>query len=86
VKPTKAPPARRFLLELAGRVAEGVEGVVMVTDATKQVIPFDAKDAGRVGEGCFYLDVIVWLNGDRIQLGDRVSFGYGCYVNGYGGR
>ncbi len=57
----------------------------MVTDATKQVIPFGIKDAGRVGEGCFYLDVIVWLNGDRIQLGDRVSFGYGCYVNGYGG-
>ena len=58
---------------------------VMITDATKEVVPFDSDDAMRVGEGCFYLDVIVWLNGDRIQLGDRVSFGHGCYVNGYGG-
>ena len=58
---------------------------MMITDATKQVIPFHIEDADRVGAGCFYLDVIVWLNGDRIQLGDRVSFGYGCYVNGYGG-
>ncbi len=38
-----------------------------------------------MGEGCFYLDMIVWLNGDRVEMGDRVGFNYGCYVNGYGG-
>ena len=42
-------------------------------------------DAARVGEGCFYLDTIVWLNGDTIEMGDRVGFNYGCYVNGFGG-
>jgi maltose O-acetyltransferase len=57
----------------------------MITERTKQVIPFQAGDAKRVGEGCYYLDLIVWLNGDRIELGDRVGFNYGCYVNGYGG-
>jgi maltose O-acetyltransferase len=57
----------------------------MITEGTKQVIPFQARDAKRVGEGCYYLDLIVWLNGDRIELGDRVGFNYGCYVNGYGG-
>jgi maltose O-acetyltransferase len=57
----------------------------MITEGTKQVIPFQARDARRVGEGCYYLDLIVWLNGDRIELGDRVGFNYGCYVNGYGG-
>ena len=29
--------------------------------------------------------MIVWLNGDRVEMGDRVGFNYGCYVNGYGG-
>lgn len=57
----------------------------MITEKTKQVIPFEPGAAKRVGEGCYYLDLIVWLNGDRIELGDRVSFNYGCYVNGYGG-
>ena len=57
----------------------------MITERTKQVIPFQTGDAKRVGEGCYYLDHIVWLNGDRIELGDRVGFNYGCYVNGYGG-
>ena len=57
----------------------------MITERTKQVIPFRAGDAKQVGEGCYYLDLIVWLNGDRIELGDRVGFNYGCYVNGYGG-
>ena len=57
----------------------------MITERTKQVIPFEPGAAKRVGEGCFYLDLIVWLNGDRIEMGDRVSFNYGCYVNGYGG-
>jgi maltose O-acetyltransferase len=58
---------------------------MLITDAGKSVIPFRARDAKRVGDGCFYLDLIVWLSGDRIELGDRVGFNYGCYVNGYGG-
>jgi maltose O-acetyltransferase len=57
----------------------------MINEHSKRVIPFRPHDAKRVGEGCFYLDLIVWLNGDRIELGDRVAFNYGCYVNGYGG-
>ncbi|MGH3004680.1 MAG: acyltransferase [Gaiellaceae bacterium] len=57
----------------------------MITERTKQVISFRPGDAARVGEGCFYLDHIVWLNGDRIELGEQVGFNYGCYVNGYGG-
>jgi maltose O-acetyltransferase len=57
----------------------------MITHQSKRVIPFRAHDAKRVGEGCFYLDQIVWLNGDRMELGDRVSFNVGCFVNGYGG-
>jgi maltose O-acetyltransferase len=58
---------------------------MMINERSKRVIPFRPHDAGRVGEACFYLDLIVWLNGDRIELGDRVAFNYGCYVNGYGG-
>lgn len=58
---------------------------MMITEGTKQVIPFKDGDARRVGEGSFYLDQIVWLNGDHIDLGDRVGFNHGCYVNGYGG-
>jgi maltose O-acetyltransferase len=58
---------------------------MMITERSKRVIPFRPHDAKRVGEGCFYLDLIVWLNGGEIELGDRVGFNYGCYVNGYGG-
>lgn len=58
---------------------------MMINERSKRVIPFRPHDAKRVGEGCFYLDHIVWLNGDRIELGDRVAFNYGCFVNGYGG-
>ena len=58
---------------------------MLINERSKRVIPFRERDAKRVGEGCFYLDLIVWLNGDRIELGDRVAFNYGCYVNGYGG-
>lgn len=58
---------------------------MMITERSKSVIPFRPADAGRVGEGCFYLDVIVWLNGERVEMGDRVGFNHGCYVNGYGG-
>jgi acetyltransferase-like isoleucine patch superfamily enzyme len=57
----------------------------MITERSKSVIPFRPHDAKRVGEGCFYLDQIIWLNADRIELGDRVGFNFGCYVNGYGG-
>ena len=57
----------------------------MITERTKKVIPFGPGDAASVGEGCFYLDLIVWLNGERIELGEHVGFNYGCYVNGYGG-
>ena len=58
---------------------------MMINHLSKRVIPFRAHDAKRVGEGCFYLDQIVWLNGDRIEMGDRVTFNFGCFVNGYGG-
>ena len=58
---------------------------MMITERSKRVIPFRPHDVKSLGEGCFYLDLIVWLNGDRIELGDRVGFNYGCYVNGYGG-
>jgi acetyltransferase-like isoleucine patch superfamily enzyme len=57
----------------------------MINDLSKRVIPFRERDAKRVGAGCFYLDQIVWLNGDRIEMGDRVGFNFGCFVNGFGG-
>jgi maltose O-acetyltransferase len=58
---------------------------MMINELSKRVIPFRPHDAKHVGEGCFYLDSIVWLNGDRIELGDRVGFNIGCFVNGFGG-
>lgn len=58
---------------------------MMITEKTKRSIPITNGDAKRVGVDCFYLDHIVWLNGERIELGDGVGFNYGCYVNGYGG-
>lgn len=58
---------------------------MIITEQTKRTIRFEAHDAKRVGEGCSYLDQIVWLNGDRVELGDGVAFNYGCYVNGFGG-
>ena len=58
---------------------------MLINERSKRVIPFRPHDAKRVGEGCYYLDHIVWLNGDRIELGNGVGFNYGCYVNGYGG-
>jgi acetyltransferase-like isoleucine patch superfamily enzyme len=63
----------------------GEGATVLINDRSKSVIPFRPNDAKVVGEGCFYLDLIVWLSGDQIELGDRVGFNYGCYVNGYGG-
>jgi maltose O-acetyltransferase len=58
---------------------------MMITEVTKSVTPFRPGTAKRLGEGCFYLDQIVWLNGDRIEMGDKVGFNFGCYVNGFGG-
>jgi acetyltransferase-like isoleucine patch superfamily enzyme len=58
---------------------------MMITGATKVAVPFRPGDARKLGEGCYYLDLIIWLNGDRVELGDRVGFNYGCYVNGFGG-
>ncbi len=58
---------------------------MMITERTKRSIPLREGDARRVGQGCFYLDQIVWLNGDQVVLGEAVGFNFGCYVNGYGG-
>jgi maltose O-acetyltransferase len=58
---------------------------MIITERTKRAIALKPHDAKRVGAGCFYLDLIVWLNGDKIELGDGVGFNYGCYVNGFGG-
>ncbi len=58
---------------------------MIITEKTKRVISFKPHDAKRVGEGCFYIDQIVWLNGDRVEMGDGVGFNFGCYVNGFGG-
>jgi len=58
---------------------------MMITAQSKSVIPFRPGDAKRVGKGCFYLDQIVWLNGEFAELGDHVGFNYGVYVNALGG-
>jgi len=58
---------------------------VIINDASKRIIYFRPSDAKRLGEGCYYLDMIVWLNGNEIELGDGVAFNIGVYVNGYGG-
>jgi maltose O-acetyltransferase len=58
---------------------------MMITGQSKSVIPFRPGDAKRVGKRCFYLDMIVWLNGEFIELDDDVGFNFGCYVNGFGG-
>lgn len=58
---------------------------MLINELSKRVIPFRQHDAKRVGEGSFYVDKIIWLNGDRIEIGDKVGFNYGCYVNGFGG-
>lgn len=58
---------------------------MLINELSKRVIPFRAHDAKRIGDGCFYIDQIVWLNGDRVEMGEKVGFNYGCYVNGFGG-
>ncbi|HXH87379.1 MAG TPA: DapH/DapD/GlmU-related protein [Gaiellaceae bacterium] len=57
----------------------------MINETSKRVIYFRPHDANVVGAGSFYLDQIVWLNGDQVVLGESVGFNFGCYVNGYGG-
>lgn len=59
--------------------------MTIYNDVSKRLIPFRPRDAKRVGRDCFYLDWIVWLNGDRIEMADEVKFNVGCYVNGFGG-
>lgn len=56
-----------------------------ITDETKAIIYFRERDAKKVGKGCYYLNQIIWLNPDGIELADNVSFNHGVYVNGYGG-
>ncbi len=58
---------------------------MMINDLSKRVIAFRPHDAKSIGDGCFYIDQIVWLNGGRIELGESVGFNFGCYVNGFGG-
>ena len=58
---------------------------MMITDLSNRVIPFRKHDAKHVGDGCFYIDQIVWLNSSTIEMGDEVKFNYGCWVNGFGG-
>ena len=60
-------------------------GFMKITDFNKSIIPFRQGDAKKVGKDCYYVDMIVWLNGDQIELGDNIGFNYGCYVNGFGG-
>jgi maltose O-acetyltransferase len=58
---------------------------MLINELSKRVIPFRPHDAKRIGDGSFYIDQIVWLNGANIELGEKVGFNYGCYVNGFGG-
>ncbi len=58
---------------------------MLINELSKRVIPFRPHDAKRIGEGSFYIDQIIWLNGDNIEIGEKVGFNFGCYVNGFGG-
>lgn len=58
---------------------------MMINETSKRLIHFHPRDAKVVGEGSYYMDLIVWLNGSEIEMGEGVRFNYGCYVNGYGG-
>ena len=57
----------------------------MITETTKQVVPFGAGDAYRDVVVWFYGSCIVWVDGGGIKLGGLVNFNDGCFVNGYGG-
>jgi acetyltransferase-like isoleucine patch superfamily enzyme len=50
-----------------------------------QKYPLRPTDVSAVGTGSFYLDEITLLNDHGIIIGDRVSFGARCWLNGYGG-
>jgi acetyltransferase-like isoleucine patch superfamily enzyme len=67
------------------QLATEIGGYMKITDFNKSIIPFRPSDAKKVGENCYYVDLIVWLNGDQIELGNNIGFNYGCYVNGFGG-
>ncbi|MCK4827496.1 hypothetical protein KA005_67830, partial [bacterium] len=56
-----------------------------ITDKTKAIIYFRPGDAKKVGKNCYYINQIIWLNSDGIELGDNVRFNHGVYVNAYGG-
>ena len=56
-----------------------------ITDDTKAIVYFRPGDAKRIGEKCYYINQIIWLNPDGIELGDNVRFNHGVYVNGFGG-
>ena len=58
---------------------------MLINEKSKRVIYFRPHDAKKMGEGCYYVDMIIWLNGDQIEMGDSVGFNIGCYINGYGG-
>ncbi len=58
---------------------------MMITETSKNIIHFRNFHAKYVGERCFYMDWIVWLNGNGVEMGDDVCFNTGCYVNAYGG-
>lgn len=62
-----------------------LEGNVKITETTKEIIYFRPNDAKKVGKNCYYIDKIIWLNADNIEMGDNVCFNHGVYVNGYGG-
>jgi maltose O-acetyltransferase len=47
--------------------------------------PFRATDMAHVGTDAFYLDEITLLNDQNITIGDHVSIGAQCWLNGYGG-
>ncbi len=82
--PQAAVPGTRWApVGRTGR--EGRNATMIITEKTKRAIPFTPEDAKRVGDGCYYMDQIVWLNGEHIELDDGVGFNYGCYVNGIGG-
>ena len=50
-----------------------------ITDDTKAIVYFRSGDAKRVGEKCYYINQIIWLNPDGIELGDNVRFNHGIY-------
>jgi acetyltransferase-like isoleucine patch superfamily enzyme len=50
-----------------------------------QKYPLRTGDAAQVGLDSSYLDEITLLNDWGIKIGDRVSIGARCWLNGFGG-